>query len=383
MRIAFYAPMKAPGHPIPSGDRQIARLFQRALTAAGHEVDLASQFRSRDGDGERRRQQRVRDIGAQLAARLLRRYRAMPADRRPQLWFTYHLYHKAPDWLGPPVAEALGIPYVVAEASFAPKQEGGRWAEGHRAVGGAIAAAAAVFNLNPGDAACVEPLLGDARRLVPLKPFVAVAEYPTRAAGGRARNALARRYRLPAGEDWLIAVAMMRAGNKRDSYRLLAEALATLEARTWRLVIVGDGPARAQVESWFADFAPGRVVFTGALAADALRTLVAHCDLFVWPGVREPIGMAMLEAQVAGLPVVTGKGPGIADIVRDGCTGRLVPRGDVAAFAGAVASLLDAPRERAALGARARHGALAHHDIAAASAALDRVLTGLQAGSWP
>jgi hypothetical protein len=48
-----------------------------------------------------------------------------------------------------------------------------------------------------------------------------------------------------------------------------------------------------------------------------------------------------------------------------------------------VASLLDAPQERAALGARARHGALARHDIATASATLDRVLTGLAAGSWP
>ncbi len=383
MRIAFYAPMKAPRHPTPSGDRQIARLFQRALSAAGHEVHLASQFRSRDGDGERRRQERVRDIGTRLAERLLRRYRAAPAERRPELWFTYHLYHKAPDWLGPTVAKALGIPYVVAEASFAPKQAGGPWAVGHRAAGEAISAASALFNLNPGDAACVKPLLGDRRCLVPLKPFVVVAEYPVRAAAGGVRRVLARRYNLPAAEDWLIAVAMMRAGNKRDSYGLLAEALAMLEARAWRLLIVGDGPVRAQVESWFARFAPGRVVFTGALAADELRTLVANSDLFVWPGVREPIGMAMLEAQVAGLPVVTGAGPGIADIVRDGCTGRLVPRGDVEAFAGAVASLLDAPRERAALGARARHAALEHHDIAAASAALDRVLSGLQAGSWP
>ena len=124
-------------------------------------------------------------------------------------------------------------------------------------------------------------------------------------------------------------------------------------------------------------------MFTGALAADALRTLLAQCDLFVWPGVREPIGMAMLEAQAAGVPVVAGRGPGIAGIVHDGCTGRLVPRGDVAAFAGAVASLLDAPRERAALGTQARHGAVKHHDIATASATLARVLDGLRAGSWP
>jgi glycosyltransferase involved in cell wall biosynthesis len=93
--------------------------------------------------------------------------------------------------------------------------------------------------------------------------------------------------------------------------------------------------------------------------------------------------MAMLEAQAAGLPVVTGDGPGIAGIVEDGCTGLLVPRGDLEAFAAAVAKLLDGPRERADLGARARLRAHQHHDIATASATLDRVLTGLAAGSWP
>jgi glycosyltransferase involved in cell wall biosynthesis len=375
--------MKAPHHPTQSGDREIARLFLQALSAAGHEVELASRFRSRDGGGDGRRQERIRDIGAALAERLLRRYRAAAAETRPQLWFTYHLYHKAPDWLGPTVAKALGIPYVVAEASFAPSQANGPWALGHGAVAEAIGAAAAVFNLNPGDVACVKPLLGDPRCLVPLKPFIQMADFPVTDAAEGARELLARRYHLPAAETWLIAVAMMRPGNKRDSYQLLAGALTMLEQRAWRLLIVGDGSLRAQVEALFARFAPGRVVFTGALAADALRTLLAQCDLFVWPGVREPIGMAMLEAQAAGLPVVTGASPGVAGIVQDGCTGLLVPRGDVEAFAAAVASLLDGPQERAALGARARLTAHEGHDIATASATLDRVLTDLAAGSWP
>ena len=133
MRIAFYAPMKAPQHPVPSGDRRIARLFQAALAAAGHQVQLASSFRSRDGRGDAHRQTRIRDVGRRLAERLLRRYRRASAEHRPQLWFTYHLYHKAPDWLGPAVARGLGIPYVVAEASFAPKQATGRWRRTRRA----------------------------------------------------------------------------------------------------------------------------------------------------------------------------------------------------------------------------------------------------------
>ena len=249
--------------------------------------------------------------------------------------------------------------------------------------GAAIGAASAVFNLNPGDAACVKPLMQDPRRLVALAPFVDTAAFPVADATGATREMLARRYRLAAAEPWLIAVAMMRPGNKHDSYRVLAEALAMIAARPWHLIIVGDGVLRAQVEALFAAFAPGRVVFTGALDGEPLRRLMAHADLFAWPGVREPIGMAMLEAQAVGLPVVTGHGPGIAAIVQDGCTGRLVARGDVAAFAGAVASLLDAPGDRAALGTQARRRVAQHHDIAAASATLDGVLRGLQAASSP
>lgn len=383
MRIAFYAPMKAPHHPVPSGDRRIARLFQAALGAAGHQVELASSFRSRDGRGDQHRQARIRELGRRLAERLLGRYRRAKAEHRPQLWFTYHLYHKAPDWLGPAVAEGLGIPYVVAEASLAPKQAGGRWRLGYEASRAAISTAGAVFNLNPADVAGVRTLLGDARRLVSLKPFLEAAQYGPEAAGAEDRAALARRLDLPAAGTWLITVAMMRMGNKCESYQLLAEALQTLAQRDWHLIIVGDGPGRSQVEGFFARFSPGRVIFTGALSGEALRPLLAHSDLFLWPGVREPIGMAMLEAQAAGLPVVTGRNPGIADIVHDGCTGLLVPTGDTRAFAGAVAGLVEAPAERAALGARARRTVLQHHDIAVASATLDRVLSALVAGRWP
>ena len=56
MRIAFYAPMKPAGHPLPSGDRLMARLLVSALGLAGHSVEPASQFRSYDGAGDPSRQ---------------------------------------------------------------------------------------------------------------------------------------------------------------------------------------------------------------------------------------------------------------------------------------------------------------------------------------
>jgi hypothetical protein len=161
MRIAFYAPLKPPSRPVASGDRAMGRALIAALQQAGHDVAVVSRFRSYDR-GDAARQLRIRDLGAQIAARLLRRFEHGPW--RPQLWFTYHLYHKAPDWLGPTVCNRLGIPYVLAEASFAPKQAGGPWDLGHRAVADAVRRADRIFQPNPADLACLEPLVAAAGR---------------------------------------------------------------------------------------------------------------------------------------------------------------------------------------------------------------------------
>src|SRR5947207_9607245 len=166
MRIAFYAPLKPPGHPTPSGDRRLARLFLEALRRAGHRPFVASRLRSFDGDSDARHQARVAAVGRRSAERLRRRWRQTP-ETAPQLWFTYHLYYKAPDWLGPEVSAALGIPYVVAEASHAAKRAGGPWALGHRAVERAIRRADAVIGLNSADHEGVLPLLASAERWVP------------------------------------------------------------------------------------------------------------------------------------------------------------------------------------------------------------------------
>ena len=143
MRIAFYAPLKPPDHPTPSGDRRVAQLFCTALREAGHEPFLASRLRSYDGAGDRLRQARLRRIGCRVAERLAHQWQREPGTA-PGAWFTYHLYYKAPDWLGPAVSTALGIPYLIAEASHAPKRAGGNWQIGHRAVEQALRRADAV-----------------------------------------------------------------------------------------------------------------------------------------------------------------------------------------------------------------------------------------------
>ena len=182
---------------------------------------LASIFRSRDDGTRSGRHERLATLGTRLAARLTERLRAAP----PDLWFTYHLYHKAPDWLGPTVAKSLGIPYVIAEASYAPKQAGGRFDLGHKAAGDAIAQADAVVSLTTTDTECLRPLLSAPDRLSMLCPFVEPPAIRDRAAD---RAALARSLNLNPGIPWLLAVGMMRGGDKQRSFRILARALERL-----------------------------------------------------------------------------------------------------------------------------------------------------------
>lgn len=372
MRVGFYAPLKPPDHPVPSGDRLVARLLIEALRLAGHEVQVMSRFRSRDGAGDPIRQARLAALAPRLAQRAAR---AVPA---PDLWFTYHLYHKAPDLIGPAVADRLGIPYVVAEASYAPKQADGPWAAGHAAVAAALARADAVIGLNPADAACVLPQLADRARHHDLPPFLDTGPFAAaRAVRERTRAALAEAHDLDPSEPWLIAVAMMRPGDKLASYRLLGDALGRLMDRRWRLLVIGDGEARSAVASALAPLGR-RVAWAGALAPDAVAMPLAAADLLVWPALREAFGMALLEAQAAGVPVVAGRIGGVPSIVADGETGLLTPEEDAVGFAHAVATLLDDPARRVAMGRAAVDYVERRHGLPAAAQALDRILRGLR-----
>jgi glycosyltransferase involved in cell wall biosynthesis len=366
MHIAFHAPMKPPDHPVPSGDRRMARLLLRALRHAGHRVTVASRLRSYDGTGDAARQRNIAHTADRLARRIIARHR----DDPPDLWFTYHCYHKAPDLLGPAVANAFGIPYVIADASVAPKRADGPWAIGYAAANAAIRRADRLIAFDPLDIPCLRARRKGGDGIVALSPF---GDHAPPATGDReaAREALARTLGLDPARRWLAATAMMRPGAKLGSYEVLARALARLADRPWTLLVAGDGPARAEVESLFAGMPAVR--FLGALDADGVRQLHLAGDLAVWPAVDEGYCMALVEGLAAGLPAVAGARPGIAGVIAHDETGLLTPVGDDAAFAAAVASLLDNPARLAAM-ASATVAAAPRFGLDAAAARLDAVL---------
>lgn len=361
MRIAFYAPLKPPDHPVPSGDRNIARALMQALAVAGHDVVLASRFRSLDSRGDEMRQRRLHALGDRLAARLVSR---LPGDRRPEAWFTYHVHHKAPDVLGPYVSRALGIPYVIAEASVAAKQRTGSWSAGYARACAAVRAADLVVSLNPADDAGVAAARPAGAAAASLAPFIDVARFAGNAA-------------LPAPTPHvpvrLVTVAMMRQRAKLASYRVLAAALESLRDLDWELAVVGDGPARADVEAAFAHV-HDRVTFLGAREPAAIASLLRASDVFLWPAIDEAIGLVFLEAQACGVPVVGAATPGVAAVVSADHTGLLVPAGDVAAFAAATRQFVADAALRGRMAAAAFAYVRAHHDVPHAAAQLDALL---------
>lgn len=371
----MYCPLKPPDHPTPSGDRRMARELMAALQGAGAEVTLASRLRTRLGQPDAAAFDALASAGEREADRLIAAWADDPAAR-PDLWLTYHCYHKAPDLVGPQVARALGLPYALVEASVAGKRAHGPWAQGYAAALDAVRLAGRIFCPNPGDAEGLVPHVAGPDVLVDLPPFLDGVPYrAARADHAGLRAAWAARLGL-AGADgavWCLCVGMMRP-DKLPSYRSLAAALRLLPPTGWRIILVGDGVERDAVQ---ADFAGLPVRFAGQLGGDDLTGLYGAADLFLWPAINEAYGFALLEAQAAGLAGVVGQGPGTANILRQGETGLLVPVGDAVAFANAVNALLADPVRRDAMGRAATANALARHDGQAAGSVLLRELTGL------
>jgi phosphatidylinositol alpha-1,6-mannosyltransferase len=128
-----------------------------------------------------------------------------------------------------------------------------------------------------------------------------------------------------------------------------------------RLLIVGDGPYRNQLDALAADAPPGSVVFAGQVDDADLPSHYAAADLFAmpcrsrWGGLEvEGFGIVFLEAASTGAAVVAGRSGGAAEAVADGESGLLVEGAEPKAVALAVARLLTDPDARARMGTAGR-----------------------------
>lgn len=126
--------------------------------------------------------------------------------------------------------------------------------------------------------------------------------------------------------------------------RLSYEKGVTLLAQTarqlpqYRFVVMGDGPDRNALENI------DNVELTGFLTGDALKTRIAHADLLVVPSVwYENCPLTILEANSMGVPVITMKMGGMAELVEDGVNGLLVSEVNPEALAAAIRRAMENP----------------------------------------
>ncbi len=377
MKIAFYAPLKSPDHERPSGDRRIARLFITALQRVGWEVELASELRAWEGSGDQKKQAEIKKQGMEIAAQLITEYKQRPLIHQPKCWFTYHLYHKAPDWIGPAVSTALDIPYVVAEASVAHKQRDSAWREGYAGALAAVRQARLIFNLNSNDLAGLQPWVQKPDVLVPLKPFVDMPK-PNPYAKLHLRRDLAFHENLDAEQYWLLSVAMMRFDSKLKSYQILADTVAKLKRTDWKLIIVGDGPASQQVKDLFRLHHPDKIYFLGLRDNEFIHSMMRAADLFVWPAHNEALGMAMLESIGCGLPVVAGSSGG-SEFIQHQVTGILMDQPDGHALAVQIEKLLGMPDTLAQMSTAAARAFQKSHRLDSAAQTIGKALSNVMA----
>ncbi len=160
---------------------------------------------------------------------------------------------------------------------------------------------------------------------------------------------------LPGTRMILFAASSIR--NPKKGFTMLAEALAPLPADAGiQLVSVGSNAVSPNIRL------PHMTL--GYVENDRILSLIySAADLYVTPTLVEAMGNTVMESMSCGTPVVGFDTGGVPDMVRNGVSGFVVPKGDTAALRHAILRVLDNPALRAELAANCRRIAVAEYDL--------------------
>ncbi|MBD2693374.1 glycosyltransferase [Anabaena catenula] len=149
---------------------------------------------------------------------------------------------------------------------------------------------------------------------------------------------------------------------------ILTEAFAQLHQKVpeSRLLIVGDGPERENIEAELSALGLNTLTqFTGAVSPDQVPQFLAKMDVAVAPYPAQSdfyfSPLKVYEYMAAGLPVVVSKIGQLVDLIEPGVNGILCPPGDAIALAEALEKLWRSPTLRQSLGQAARQKVMKHH----------------------
>lgn len=167
--------------------------------------------------------------------------------------------------------------------------------------------------------------------------------------GGRARERLG----LPARYFLFVGRLLPGKGifDLVDAYQTLAPEIKSLT----KLVFVGDGPSRQQLEQRARSAGPGSIQLAGFVHREQLGSYYGLADAFIFPTHSDPWGLVVNEAMACGLPVIaTDVAGATADLVKDGWNGYVVRAGDIGGLAAAMKSISEHGELRNFMGRRSR-----------------------------
>jgi glycosyltransferase involved in cell wall biosynthesis len=349
----FYAPFKPLGHGHPSGDLVTATEIVGYLARQGHEVIEASSLRCRWIYWKPWLWPKV------LAEkrRIVRRF----CEKDVDLWLTYHSYYKAPDLLGPNASQKLRIPYVIFQGIYSTKRRRQlKTLPGFYLNKKALHGAQHVFVNKTVDWINLKRLI-PAGRISYVSPGINPADFYFER---DARQTLRRQWNV-ADEPVVFSAAMFRADVKTEGLTWVIRTCGELLHRgiSLRLVIAGDGNQRDKLQRLAVRHLGECVMFVGKIPRNEMHRYYSACDLFVFPGIRESLGLVFLEAQACGLPVVAFDTAGVPEAVKNGITGLLVPAYAAKAFEEAIARLLKDSQLRREMGQAAQSYVRQEHDL--------------------
>ena len=148
---------------------------------------------------------------------------------------------------------------------------------------------------------------------------------------------------------------------------LLVEAAVKLadEGEDFQLVLVGDGPMRADIEALIENHNIGsKITITGWVSSDRVREELLDCTALVLPSFAEGLPVVIMEAMALGRPVVTTYIAGIPELVIPGENGWLIPAGSLGSLIAAMREVLHASDEDIqTMGEHARQRVIERHNI--------------------
>jgi glycosyltransferase involved in cell wall biosynthesis len=174
----------------------------------------------------------------------------------------------------------------------------------------------------------------------------------------------------------IFSAAMFRPDVKTEGLSWVIRACGALfrQGNHFWLVIAGDGKEKKKLQKMAAEQMPGRVLFVGKIPRRDMYRYYSAADLFVFPGIRESLGMVFLEAQSCGLPVVAFDNAGVPEAVQNAKTGLLVPMFDLDNFVQAIERLLSNADLRRRMGDKAKTYIREAHNLTKNYEKLENVL---------